>query len=109
MLQKLKSEFRAIKNGTPGQRFIEHYNRSRRDEGASKSALKKWAYVSLGLVLLVVGLLLSLPPGIPGFLLWIPGLALLAARSKSLAKLLDRIEAWSRKTWRRLRGEHSLS
>jgi sulfite exporter TauE/SafE len=104
MLQKLKSEFQEIKRGAPGRRFTDHYERSRRTEGTSGSVWKKWAYVVLGLVLLIVGLLLSLPPGIPGFLLWIPGLALLAARSKTLAELLDRIEEWSRKTWQRLRG-----
>jgi hypothetical protein len=108
MLQKLKSEFRDIKHGTPGRRFTEHYNRSTRVDGASKSAWKKLAYVSLGLLLLVVGLLLSLPPGIPGFLLWIPGLTLLAARSKALAKLLDGVEAWGRETWQRLRGGRSV-
>ena len=104
MLQKLKSELREIKRGTPGRRFADHYYRSSRTDDASGSAGKKWGYVVLGLLLLIVGLLLSLPPGIPGFLLWIPGLALLAARSKTLAMLLDRIEAWGRNTWQRLRG-----
>jgi sulfite exporter TauE/SafE len=105
MLQKLKSELREIKHGLPGRRFSDHYNRSRQSESASGSVWKKWAYIVLGLLLLIVGLLLSLPPGIPGFLLWIPGLALLAARSKTLAKLLDRTEVWGQKTWQRLRGK----
>jgi sulfite exporter TauE/SafE len=109
MLQKLKSELREIKRGTSGRRFTEHYIRSKRSEDANGSVWKKWGYVAAGLLLLIVGLLLSVPPGVPGFLLWIPGLALLAARSKTLAMLLDRLESWGKKLWRRLRGVRSHS
>jgi hypothetical protein len=109
MLQKIKSELRQIKRGAPGQRFMDHYVRSKRNEDANGSVWKKWGYVAAGLILLIIGLLLSLPPGVPGFLLWIPGLALLAARSKTLAMLLDRTEAWGRRLWQRLRGLRSHS
>lgn len=61
-----------------------------------------WGYVAAGLALVIGGLVLSLPPGVPGFLLWIPGLALLAARFKGLAMLLDRLEAWGRQAWQYL-------
>lgn len=101
MLQKIKQEFREVRAGVPGCRFLDHYQRTRRKEGARGSSWRTAGYVAAGLVLIVCGLLLSLPPGVPGFLLWIPGLALLAARFKGLAMLLDRLEAWGRRTWRR--------
>lgn len=99
MLQKIKREFREIKAGEPGSRFVDHYKSSRRREGTRGTFWKTIGYVAAGLVLIICGLVLSLPPGVPGFLLWIPGLALLAARFKGLAMLLDRLEAWGRQAW----------
>lgn len=106
MLQRIKSEFRAFRKSVPGRRFFEHYERSRQREGV-RSSWRTWAYVGAGSVLLICGLALSLPPGIPGFLLWIPGLALIASRSRRLSILLDRVEAWAWQAWRRLRGPRS--
>lgn len=97
----MKLAFRQIKAGAPGRRFIDHYQRSRRREGARGTLWTTIGYVAVGLVLVICGLVLSLPPAVPGFLLWIPGLALLAARFKGLALLLDRLEAWGRLAWRR--------
>jgi hypothetical protein len=101
LLQKIKSEFRGIRDGEPGHCFVDRYERSRRNEGG-RALWKTLVYVAAGLVLLISGLVLALPPGVPGFLLWIPGLALLAVRFKGLAKLLDRLEVWARKTWQLL-------
>ncbi len=104
MLQKLKSEFREIRNGKPGRRFVDHHERSREREGARGSLWRSVGHVAAGVVLLICGLLLSLPPGVPGFLLWIPGLALIAARWRRFASVLDRLEAWARKAWHALRA-----
>lgn len=104
MLQKLKSEFRKIEKGAPGRRFLDHYERSRRREGDRDRVWRTWAYVGVGLVLLLFGLVLSLPPGFPGFLLWIPGLSLIASRSKQISILLDRLEVWARTMWCALRN-----
>lgn len=103
LLRKIKSEFREIRKGAPGHRFLDHHERTRRREGVRGSALRSWAFVGAGLILLICGLVLSLPPGVPGFLLWIPGLALIASRSKRISILLDRLEARARKAWRALR------
>ena len=103
MLQKVKSEFREVKNGAPGRRFVDHYERTRRREGVRGSLWRSVGFVGAGLVLLICGLVLSLPPAVPGFLLWIPGLSLIAARSKRISILLDRLEVWARKAWRALR------
>ena len=104
MLQKLKSEYREVKKDTPGRRFLDHYERSRRREGDRGRTLRTWGYVGVGSVLLICGFALSLPPGVPGFLLWIPGLSLIASRSKRIAMLMDRLEIWARKMWRTLRN-----
>ena len=101
MLQKVKLAFREIRAGVPGRRFVDHYQSSRRRDGVRGTSWRTFGYVAVGLVLVIGGLVLSLPPGIPGFLLWIPGLALLAARFKGLAMLLDRLEAWGRLAWQR--------
>lgn len=106
MLEKLKGEFQSIKGGDPGSRFIDHYEQSKESEGANRTGWSKFGYVAIGLVLVIVGVLLSIPPGVPGFLLWIPGLALLAARSRILATVLDRAEAWGRRIWSRLKPQH---
>lgn len=105
MLEKLKSDFREIRDGKPGRRFLKHFVESRRREGPHANAWRNAGYIAVGLVLLVSGLLLSLPPVVPGFLLWIPGLALLASRWRGLAGLLDRSEAWGRRLWHRWRAK----
>lgn len=103
MLQKIKSQFREVKDGKPGRRFVAHHERSKRREGDDKTSWRTLGYIVAGVVLLVAGFALSLPPGVPGFLLWIPGLALLAASFRGFAKLLDRLELWGRQVWQRLR------
>lgn len=99
MLQRLKSDFRELKKGIPGRRFVEHYERRRQREHGKGNLWKTVGFVIAGLLLLILGLLLSIPPGFPGFLLWIPGLGLLAARLKSFAIFLDRLELLARKVW----------
>lgn len=99
MLQKIKSTFREIKDGEPGHRFVDHFKRSRQKEGTRAGFWKTAGQVGAGLALFLCGLLLSLPPGVPGFLLWVPGIALIAARSRYLSFLLDRLEVWARRVW----------
>jgi len=103
MLRKLKAEFREVRKGVPGRRFVDHHERTRRREGARGSVLRSSGFVGLGLVLVICGLVLSLPPGVPGFLLWIPGLALIASRSRYVSVLLDRLEAGAWKAGRAVR------
>lgn len=88
-----------IKQGIPGRRFIDYYNyrRTRKNE----SVAKHWGMISLGCLLLVVGTLLGPIPVIPGFVLAVPGIAILCSRSKTTAKLLDAVERLLRKIHRR--------
>lgn len=97
MFNKLKSDFSLLVEGQPGSRFREHHRRHRQSEGRATSAWKTAGYLLLGATLVTAGLVLSIPPGLPGFLLWIPGLGLLVARLRVLATSLDRGELWLRK------------
>jgi hypothetical protein len=96
LIQKVKSDLRTLRAGKPGRRFTEYHDRGRGrpQRGAS---WKKAAYIIAGAALLVAGLILSLPPGVPGFLLWIPGLTLMITRLRSVAVFLDSIEALVRR------------
>lgn len=97
MFEKLKVHFSSLAKGKPGRRFTEHHERHRQTETRKKAAWKTAAYLLLGLTILLAGLLLSLPPGVPGFLLWVPALGLLAARFRVLAVFLDRTELFIRR------------
>jgi hypothetical protein len=102
MLSKLKRISDSLRSGKPGHRFVDYHDRRKKAEGRS-GTWKSAGYVILGLVLLAAGLVLSLPPGVPGFLLWIPGLGLLAVRFRILAVYLDKLERLGRALWRRVR------
>lgn len=96
-LKRILDELRA---GEPGSRFQRYHESRRRREG--EPGRRKYAFIALGLVLVVVGTVASLPPGLPGFLLWVPGLGLVAARMRSAAWLLDAAEAGLRRLAARL-------
>ncbi len=87
MLTKLKKFYKQIKNGKPGARFIEFY-KDRHPE-IKNSSFKKITYPLLGIGLIVAGILLSIPPGVPGFLVVILGLGIFSLESRNLARFLD--------------------
>jgi hypothetical protein len=88
--------------GTPGQRFQQYYRR--RQQAMRAQPWQKAVSVGLGLVLVVVGVALSIPPGVPGFLITLPGLGLLATQSRTLARWLDRAELKLRRLFSRVSG-----
>jgi hypothetical protein len=100
MFKTLKRTFGGLAKGEPGRRFKDHHERHGESESPQGATWKTVAYVGAGGTLLVAGLLLSLPPGVPGFLLWVPGLGLLAARFRLLARWLDRSELIIRRVLR---------
>jgi hypothetical protein len=59
-------------------------------------------WLSAGIVLVVVGLIFLVTPG-PGILFLLPGAALVSQEWLSLARALDRGEAWLRKRLHRRR------
>ena len=101
MLKLLKREWTQLVKSKPGYRFSERNER----HSLSTNPARPWKTVAImvgALVLLVAGVLLSLAPGIPGFVLWIPALGILAARSKVLAAFFDRMELFLRRILRRI-------
>ena len=62
--------------------------------------------ITLGVLVMVSGIIISLPPGIPGFFITLAGLGIIAARSHRVARALDRTELGARRWWRRLRDSH---
>jgi hypothetical protein len=98
----LRSHLRKFLQGRPGRRFIELHRSRKAHATTGEGAGKRLLYVGAGLALLLAGLLLSLPPGFPGFLLWFPGLVMLVSRLKAMALLLDRVELALRRLIARL-------
>lgn len=105
MFHQLKNTFSQLAHGKPGEQFQRHYRQ--RQQAEQEHPWKTVLYTGLGLLLVVTGLLLSLPPGVPGFLLTIPGLGLLAARSHMIARWLDRAELFLRHAWQWVWGTNS--
>ena len=98
MFDNFKDTAVHIKQGIPGRRFIDYYNyrKTRKNE----SAAKHWGMIFLGSLLLIVGFVLGPVPVIPGFVLAVPGIAIICSRSKTAAKLLDATERLLRKIHR---------
>jgi hypothetical protein len=88
--EKLKDTVAHIKRGRKGSRFIEFYEYRKKREGDSIG--KTIAMIALGFFLIIIGLIGVMLPILPGFLFFIPGIAILVARSRLLAKGLDRVE-----------------
>ena len=104
MLDRVKERWRDFRTGKPGRRFQDRYKRRRRE---GHSAVAKVVSITLGLVLFAVGLVMLPAPG-PGFLVLLPGAALLAEESYFAARAFDwaevkvrRTAAWAKRTWKR--------
>ncbi|MFP4069060.1 MAG: hypothetical protein ACLFVC_02665 [Opitutales bacterium] len=102
MIQWLKNTFREVSDDKPGERFINHYLR-RQEELNGAKLWKSYVAIAAGVALGIIGFLFSIPPGSPGFLLWIPGLGLIAARVKFVAVFLDKLESGSRSIYGKIR------
>lgn len=87
MLRKWKNSIEQFAYDKPGERFINQYKRQR-----EKEAEKRPLYIVLGIFLIIIGTLLSIPPLFPGFILTLAGLSLLAGQLKYLSKGLDKGE-----------------
>ena len=91
-LHNMVEEFRA---GSPGNRFLTVYQH-RRIHGR-EHPIRSIIYIGFGFLILIVGTIIALPPGVPGFFLWIPGLLMIATRLRWAAILMDKLEVWSRR------------
>jgi hypothetical protein len=90
MFELIKKRYGQIRSGEPGMRFRSfHELRHDKTEGLP---WQNWAYTAAGISLILGGFLLSIPPGVPGFLVIVVGISMIAARSHSTATFLDAIE-----------------
>lgn len=93
--------WRELRHGTPGRRFEERYQRSR--QGPACGALKKWSLIAGGFLLVLVGIIFLPLPG-PGLLIIVAGALLMAQESRGAARLLDWLEAKTRRVILRRSG-----
>jgi hypothetical protein len=84
-----------IRKGEPGERFIRYWHIRQRRERERRT--RKVMVLTLGFFLVAVGIVLGPTPIAPGFVAVIPGLAILAARIRLFARLLDKSEVLLRR------------
>jgi propanol-preferring alcohol dehydrogenase len=87
--RRVYSRWEELAQSRPGRRFIESYQRrAERPEHPWRAVF----VITLGVVLIGIGLLFSVTPVVPGFVFIALGLALIASRWKALAWFLDQTE-----------------
>lgn len=110
MFGSMKARWRTFVAVPRGKRFAAHHTRAHRPDAP------KWmriATLTLGFVLLVLGIVMIVLPG-PGLLAIIAGGVLIAEESSTAARVLDRLDlaaarAGARwRAWRARRREDSL-
>jgi hypothetical protein len=89
----IRQNWRVFIRSEPGRRFEERYRYSQQSK---RGPAKRVVWLSAGIVLVVLGLFFLVAPG-PGILFLLPGAALVSQEWLSLARALDRGEAWLRK------------
>jgi hypothetical protein len=106
MLTGLISNWRKLKSGQPGRRFQQRAARRRHDR-SSRSLIRRFVEPASALILMGLGLFFCLVPG-PGIPLLFLGAAILAERSRPVARALDwsemkarKVIAYARAWWRR--------
>jgi hypothetical protein len=98
--REIKDAGHLLAHDKPGRRFRNYHNRSR-TKLAEHPVKRALVYIVAG-VLIIAGFMLGFVPGAPGFFLGIPGLALIASRSKALASLMDKGELSLRWLFRKI-------
>jgi len=88
MLAHGKRIWRSIRSGIAGSRFRDHHRR----EVERHQSRHSGAYIALGIFLMVAGVLLSIPPAVPGFIVTLIGAAIVSSRSARAARAFDRTE-----------------
>jgi hypothetical protein len=96
----LKRAWQKFKHRRPGFRFHGVYAEHQKK---SKAAWIRVASVVGGIVIVIVGIIALPAPG-PGMLIIAFGAAIIARESEKLANALDRLELYTRRKWRALRG-----
>jgi uncharacterized membrane protein len=89
VLEKARDIFRKFRCAPPGQRFTMLYARVHRRQSGS---LVAGVSVGLGVLLILLGAALSLVPLVPGILVALFGLGLIATQSRRFARGCDHLE-----------------
>ena len=93
MFEGLKESWHELKDGEPGSRFVDHFERRQERE---TSRWKRIALMALGIAMLVAGLFMMVAPG-PGILGLFVGGGLVAQESRIAARAMDWLEVQARK------------
>jgi hypothetical protein len=89
ILQNARDAFRRFRAARPGERFMQLHSQMHRGGGG-----RLWFGISVlaGVLLILVGAALGFIPGVPGFLVALLGLGIIAAQVESVARWCDRSE-----------------
>lgn len=110
MAHSLMQRWHALTGGSPGRRFEDRYEAARaaRLRGGWSHRLGRILRLVIAVLAFGVGLVLAVMPG-PAILFFLLSGSLLAAESRGVARILDRIEVrlrmvwqWSRRIWSKL-------
>jgi hypothetical protein len=96
MVESLKRRWAELRNGRPGRRFQERFERMR--ARSRHGALRKAGVMAGGIALVLAGIVFLPMPG-PGIAIIAFGAVLLAERSRATAKALDWLELKLRRAW----------
>src|SRR5687768_9218735 len=106
MLGRLKREWREFRNGRPGHRFQDRYERNRKTR-SSQPWFIRLLKPAAAIVLIAGGVLFVVIPG-PGWSLIVICVGLVADGPRPISRAMDRLEirarkilAWARRRWNR--------
>ena len=109
MIKGFKREWAELKRGRPGSRFVEQYDKERKQQ---RSPVGRIARIVVGLLLFPIGVVFLAIPG-PGLLVIALGAVLIAREFRFAARLLDVVEVrgralmtWTQRRWKRLVQAH---
>jgi len=100
MWKQFKNGLKEFKAAPAGERFIRTYEHWQQRANSPAATV---LIVAVGVILVIAGFLLGLVPGVPGIVLGVVGLALIATRSRRLARGLDWIELKCRRRFSKRR------
>jgi hypothetical protein len=107
MIDWLSRSWRELKKGRPGHRFQERAEKNANSH-SSRSWFRRFLQLAIGIIIIAAGIVLCFIPG-PGLPLILLGAALLAERSRPIARLMDWLEVklrslmgWAKTRWRQI-------
>ena len=96
VIEGIKSRWHSLKEGEPGKRFCQEYERRNRERGGKRNILM----LAAGAIVLAAGIFFLPAPG-PGILIVALGGGMIAQESRFAARMLDKTELLGRSvvTW----------